>query len=212
MGPMSDTVQQLFAAFMAEHRSGGSADPRVYLDRLTDDLEREELTALIDEYLARAPRRRWDAAGFAASSRTVGAVDALQRSLDGESGQWPALLPRLRRRAGITRGRLTERLAAALGVMGREEKVAAYYHAMEQGRLPAAGVSDRVLEALAGIVGASASALRDAGAAVAPPASNTAPSRAAFARRAAAPEGARPPAAAEATEPRDEVDDLFRGG
>ena len=40
-------------------------------------------------------------------------------------------------------------LAGELGVGGaRGRKVAGYYHAMEQGTLPAAGVSDRVLEAL----------------------------------------------------------------
>ena len=60
------------------------------------------------------------------------------------------------------------RLAAALGVGDRKDKVAGYYHEMEQGLLPARGVSDRVLDALGRIVGETAQSLRDAGRALAP--------------------------------------------
>ena len=63
----------------------------------------------------------------------------------------------------MRRAELVSRLAAELGAGDREAKVAGYYHAMEQGTLPAAGVSDRVLEALGRIVGESAAALRAAG-------------------------------------------------
>ena len=54
-------------------------------------------------------------------------------------------------------------LAARLGAEGQSEKVGAYYHQMEQGLLPASGVSDSVLEALGRIVGDRAEALRKAG-------------------------------------------------
>ena len=63
-------------------------------------------------------------------------------------GHLAGLLPRLRDRARLRRAEVVSRLAAALGAGDREAKVAGYYHAMEQGTLPAAGVSDRVLEAL----------------------------------------------------------------
>ena len=123
------------------------------------------------------------------------------------------MLPRLRDRAGLKRSALVDRLAAALGVEDRREKVAGYYHEMEQGLLPAAGVSDRVLEALGRIVGETAQALRDAGRALTPSGEGPAAPAAAFARRAyAEPAGApspgtQPPPAGEW----DEVDELFRG-
>ncbi len=79
---------------------------------------------------------------------------------------WPALLPRLRNRAGLKRSQLVERLASALGTGDKTDKVAVYYHQMEQGTLPARGVSDRVLEALGQLVGETAQALRSAGRAV----------------------------------------------
>ena len=208
---MSD-VDRLLADYIAEHRAGGEADPGAYLSRASS-AQRAELAALIDAYLARAPRRPFDQARFGGSTaeRTV---DELERAIAGQAGLWPAVLPRLRDRAGLKRSALVDRLAAALGVEDRREKVAGYYHEMEQGLLPAAGVSDRVLEALGRIVGETAQVLRDAGRALTPSGEGPAAPAAAFARRAyAEPAGAPSPG----TQPSpagewDEVDELFRGG
>jgi hypothetical protein len=197
-------VHRLLEEFIAEDRAGGVADPSAYLARVSG-VDRSELEALIDGYLARAPRRAFDRAAFEASP-----ARGVVASLAGSSGTWPALLPRLRDRARLRRAELVARLAAELGVGGREAKVASYYHAMEQGTLPSSGVSDRVLEALGRIVGESAPVLRAAGAATAPPA----PRGGAFARVAApAPEFMAAPAAAAPAgrAERDEIDDLFSG-
>ncbi len=203
-------VDGLFARYVAEHQAGGAADPRAYLARAAP-AERAQLAALIDAYLARAPRRPFDPSEFAGSTaeRTV---DELQRALAGQAGLWPALLPALRDRAGLRRGELVQRLSAALGVAGQSEKVAGYYHAMEQGRLEAERVSDRVLDALGQIVGESADALRSAGEAITPgpPLLDTG---AAFARHASTeprePAAEPPPETPQAGW--DEVDWLFRG-
>ena len=160
-------VDRLFAGYVAEHRAGGEADPREYLSQAAS-AHRTELAALIDAYLARAPRQSFDEAAFRGSGaeRTV---DELERAIAGQAGLWPAVLPRLRDRAGLKRSTLVERLASALGVSDRQDKVAGYYHEMEQGLLPAQGVSDRVLDALGQLVGETAQALRDAGRALTPP-------------------------------------------
>jgi hypothetical protein len=207
---MSD-VDRLLADYVAEHRAGGDADPRNYLARASPT-ERRELAALIDAYLARAPRQQFDEVTFRGSSaeRTV---DELERAIAGQAGLWPAMLPRLRDRAGLRRSELVERLAAALGVSDRNEKVAGYYHEMEQGLLPAAGVSDRVLDALGRIVGETTQALRDAGRALTPSGEGPAAPAAAFARRAyAEPAGAPSPGVQPSPAGDwDEVDELFRG-
>lgn len=207
---MSD-VDRLFREYVSEHRSGGTADPATFLERLPSG-DRPELIALIDTYLSRAPRRRFDPAAFRSSS-AEGIVGDLERALGGQSGLWPALLPELRHRAGVRRGELVQRLSAALGVAGHEQKVGEYYHQMEQGLLPPAGVSDRVLRALVEIVGSSVEALRAAGEALAPFGGETPPARA-FARRAegAPPAGLASPETAETAGERDEVDRLFLGG
>src|SRR5436190_11052601 len=178
---MSD-VDRLLSEYIEEHRSGGEADPVEYLERL-EGTERRELEALIDGYLARAPRRRWNAEAFQGSAAEAMA-ESLEKSLDGVAGLWPAVLPGLRDRARLKRAELVARLAAALGASGREEKVADYYHRMEQGTLPASGVSDRVLEALGKLVGTSVAALRSAGQAAVEPGGPAPPSRAVFARTA----------------------------
>lgn len=207
---MSD-VDRLLADYIAEHRAGGEADPRAYLARASP-AQRTELAALIDAYLARAPRQEFEEASFRGSDaeRTV---DELERAIAGQAGLWPTLLPRLRDRAGLRRSELVDRLAAALGVGDRRDKVAGYYHQMEQGLLPARGVSDRVLDALGHIVGETTQALKDAGQALTPPETGRPAAPAAFARRAfAEPAGAAPPGARSPQRGEwDEVDELFRG-
>ena len=204
-------VDKLLHEFIAEDQAGGSADPLDYLRRV-EGTDRAELEALIDGYLARAPRRPFDRAAFARSpARAV--AEELGRALGGASGTWPALLPRLRHRAQLRRADVVARLVEALGARrDQADKVARYYHRMEQGTLPAAGVSDRVLEALGRVVGVSAERLREAGRSSRgmPPAADAA---GAFARV-----GSPDPQYAEAEdlmagappdEPRDEIDDLF---
>jgi hypothetical protein len=206
-------VDRLLADYISEHQMGGDADPREYLSRARPT-ERTELAVLIDAYLVRAPRQPFDQAAFRGSSaeRTV---DELERAVAGRAGLWPAVLPRLRDRAGLKRSTLVERLANALGVSDRHEKVAGYYHEMEQGLLPAEGVSDRVLEALGQLVGEPTRVLRDAGQALTPPGVGPAAAPAvAFARRAFGEPGAAEPGAAPVPPEAewDEVDELFRGG
>ena len=181
-------VDRLFADYVAEHRAGGEADPREYLSQASP-AHRTELAALIDAYLARAPRQSFDEAAFRGSGaeRTV---DELERAIAGQAGLWPAVLPRLRDRAGLKRSTLVERLASALGVSDRQDKVAGYYHEMEQGLLPAQGVSDRVLDALGQLVGETrTSAQRRRAGADGRPARDVWRAPAAFARRASAEPG-----------------------
>jgi hypothetical protein len=211
-------VHELLRQYIEEHRSGAEADPRTFLERV-EGLDRRELEALIDEYLRSAPRREWDAAGYR-SSAAPAVVESLARSLEGEGGLWPALLPRLRGRARIRRVDLVAELAARLGAQSEQEKVASYYHEMEQGLLPAEGVSDTVLEALGKIVGQSAEALRQAGRALRPGPGAGEQAAPAFRRsssvkpeyEASTQDGVGAVAEARSAEEWDEVDRLFRGG
>lgn len=155
---------ELLAGFAAELEAGADPDPREWIAR-AEGGGRQELADLIDRYLMTAPRRAWDPVAYESSLAKL-AVDRVHDSLEGVSGSWPELLPRLRNRARIRRGELVERLAGALGVGRGEaqlEKVGGYYHRMERGLLPAAGVSGRVIDALAEIVGASPETIRSAG-------------------------------------------------
>ena len=217
--PMTD-VDRLMREYVRRYEAGESADPEDLLAQV-EGLDRLEFEALIDAYLARAPRRPFDPERYAGSPASD-AVESLSRSLGGVSGLWPTVLPRLREAARLRRQEVVERLAAAIGAGARQEKVGAYYHQMEQGLLPAEGVSDRVLEALGAIVGQSAEALRRAGSTIEPGGGGPAEGPA-FARTAApdpayagqhspGEEAAGPPGAAADAGEWDEVDTLFRGG
>jgi len=210
---MSD-LDRLLSEYLAAHEAGGGPpDPRPFLDRASPD-ERSALARRIDEHLAAAPRRAWDPAAFEATLQTP-LMREIATSARGASGLWPALLPRLRNRARVTRGDLVGELADRLGVGGRRDKVERYYHQMEQGLLPSEGVSDSVLEALGAVLGESREALRRAGQGPGSRAAGTPASPgAAFARTARVPadEGSEAAASPSSESEWDAVDRLFRGG
>lgn len=207
-----DSVETLLHEYIAEHRRGGEADPGAYLSRAAP-AERRELALLIDGFLARAPRAPRSQQP-SSDPRREATIDALSRSIGGVAGLWPALLPRLRDRAGLKRRDLVERLAGSLGLGDRVPKVERYYHEMELGLLPARGVSDTVLEALGKLVGATAAELRDAGTVLGAGLRAGTTQAEAFARTASIVERRLSPSMSspnEAVEQWDEVDELFRG-
>src|SRR3712207_1741549 len=101
-------VESLFAEFVAEHKTGGAADPREFL-RQVDGSERQALGALIDGYLVRSPGREWDAVAFEASPAQAWA-ERMAGELVGEpaAAGWSTVLPELREKARITRRKLVE--------------------------------------------------------------------------------------------------------
>lgn len=214
--------RELADDFARRFEAGERPDPSEWLGRV-DGEERQELELLIDRYLMSAPRRTWDPVAYE-SSPAKQAVDRVFDSLEGVSGTWPELLPRLRKAAEVKRGDLVRRLAEALGVGAGEEqveKVGRYYHEMEHGLLPANGVSARVIDALGGIVGASSETIRAAG--LRRVGSGGIGGEAAFARLTAPDSGGGPPfdspgleladAEMDAAAPeRDEIDRLFTEG
>jgi hypothetical protein len=221
---MADS-EKLFRDFQAEHRAGGEANPRTYLDQL-EGIDRAELSALIDAYLDRSLGKPWDAAAFAGSQaervrdEIVGGWE-LESGADAQS--WRELLPALRNRAQVMRREVVARLAEGIGHPDEAARVGVYYHQMEMGQLPAEGVSNRVLEVLAAILGESAEKLRAAGSVVEPggPTQADALHKIAFARTAAQDARYAAPAPASADESladaieepdQSEVDRLFTGG
>jgi hypothetical protein len=206
-------VERLLSEYIAEHRAGGEADPRAYLDQV-QGLDRAELEALIDAYLQRSLGREWDAEAFHGSGASI-LADRLARTFTGRAGLWPVLLPRLRERAQVMREEIARRLAEGLGVADKEEKVAAYHHEMEQGLLPAEGVDPKVTDRLAEILRTSGEFLRRSGESLGGGAAPGEPG-AVFARTKAetpAPGVPSPPERVGAEEAEwDEVDRLFRGG
>src|SRR5262245_13629546 len=97
-------VDRLFSEFTRARGAGEDPDPREFL-RQVSGTDQAELGTLIEAYLERAPRRRFDAARYRGSS-AEGVVDAVTEG-------WPVLLPRLRDEARVPREELVHRLAEA---------------------------------------------------------------------------------------------------
>jgi hypothetical protein len=210
---VSSETDRLLSEFIDAWNVGARPDAAAYVERAMPQ-EREALADEIGAWLAWAPDAPLDGATRAA----IRAEPAVREVLTGalvRAGLWPALLPRLRRRARLSVGEVATRLTAALGVTGAEDKAAAYLGSLEEGRLDPGGVSERVLDALARILGVGADDLDAAGAPGAW-------------RPAAAASWRAEPEAVEAahvdldlladalttpsSEPWDAVDELFRGG
>ena len=212
---MLTSIDRLIAEYVAAHDATGTPpDPLPYLQRVPGS-ERAALAARIEQVLLSLPRRSWDPDGFEATLDSP-LMREIETAVRGSSGLWPALLPRLRNAARLKRREVVQRLTADLGVTGREAKVERYYHEMEQGRLDESGVSDRVLGALARILGTSAETLREAGGALGSATLGAQGQSSPVYARTALPDPAyglaeRPPPAERPEEPWDEVDELFAG-
>ena len=198
-------VDRLLEEFIAADRAG-VADPAEYLARV-DGRDRAELEALIDGYLARAPRRAFDRAAFEASP-AAGVV----ASLAGSSGTWPALLPRLRDRARLSApswSRGWPRSSASAAARRRSRPTTTRWSRARCRRRASATACSR---RWGGSSGESAAVLRAAGTLAPPPAAGACRVRAGRVPRAGVRgRGAAPPSVAEPPA-RDEVDELFTGG
>jgi AcrR family transcriptional regulator len=136
-------LMQLFDDYCRRYLRGERPDVREYLDRA--GTEQEELSRLIDRYLATAPPPEPEPA-------TVAAMGAW---LAGK----PPLLD-LRRQRGLGRDVVVDEIVGSLELdPGKREKVKSYLHRLETGSLDPAGVSRRVWEVLERLLGAGARSL-----------------------------------------------------
>jgi hypothetical protein len=203
---------RILSDFVDAWNAGRRPDLDEYLAR-ADEADRERLLADITAFVAFAPTPDYDDAALEAiRSEPVVASAALAAGARG--GLWPALLPRLRERAALTTGQLAAGLVAVLGLpFDREAKTRHYLEDLEAGELEPRGLSGRLLDAMARVLGVPRGDLEGASAfgAPAPAALFRAEGPAATTIRAdldviadalAAPSGAG----------WDEVDELFRSG
>jgi hypothetical protein len=129
-------VDELFAEYAAAFGRGERPRANEFLERAAGD--RDELAAMIDRFLRAAPRR----------SATVEDSVLLASWVQSE----PPLLE-LRRRQGIKRAVVVDRLLAALGLMATSrDRLAEAYHELETGQLDPAGVAPTVWSALTEIL------------------------------------------------------------
>ncbi len=155
------SLDEILSDFIDAWIAGERPDLDDHLERVPE-AEREELAGLIRAFMVDAPVPAYSTETL----REIQSEPAVQRTIElieARSGLWAELLPRLRTRVRLTREEVVSRLANALGQGPKEARVHAYYHRMESGTIEPAGVSRRVLDALAGIFGVTTGDLEAAG-------------------------------------------------
>jgi transcriptional regulator with XRE-family HTH domain len=163
------TTDRLLNEFIDAWRAGSRPDAGEYVDRAPPD-ERGELAGAIETFMALAPEPAYDEATWAALT----ADPAVARAADAVQADaveaWSTLLPRLRQRHGLTLDGLATAVAERLGVTAHQDKTRAYLDDLEHDRLVPERLSRRLLDTLAGVLGAPAAWLERAGAGPAAPA------------------------------------------
>lgn len=189
---MSD-INALTEEFRTEYVAGRHPDAAAFLGR-APEADREELGRRIRLVLADEPPPD-------PAPETLLMVQAMLR------GQPPLL--ELRTARGMTRDQVVSDLREELGLEpAKEQRVAVYYHELETGQLPLAGIRDRVFEAVAKVMGVARAALLLQG----PEHGGATGAPAVFARSATADAEISLDALAALPGDPDEVDDLFTGG
>ena len=210
---MPPDPDHILSDFVDAWNAGRRPDVDEYVAR-AGEADRERLAADMVAFLALAPTPEYDDEALAAI-RAEPVVASVAAAAQERGGLWPALLPRLRARAALTTGQLAAALVGALALPAdRETKTRGYLERLEAGGLDPRGLSGRLLDGLAQLLGVPRADLEGAGAFGAPPAPATL-------FRAASPVAQRMRAdldvvadalAGPAGEDWDEVDELFRGG
>lgn len=188
-----DLVEEFRRAYVAGQRP----DAREYIDRVPEE-DQEALGAAIRAVLAQEPPPP-------PAPETLAMVQAML------ANEHPLMV--LRQQKGLSRDAVVGRMTDDLGLPPADQpKVAGYYHELETGQLPLAGIRDRVFDALARALGVARTALVLEG----PPRDAHGGPAMAFARTAEPGQSLdlhtfADMAAADVGSP-DEVDDLFTGG
>lgn len=188
---MSD-IHALEQEFRREYAAGRHPDAAAFLERVPEE-QREELGRRIREVLAEEPPPD-------PAPETLLMVQAMLR------GEPPLL--QLRASRGMSRDEVVSQLRDELDIEpAKEQRVAVYYHELETGQLPLAGIRDRVFDAVAKVMGVARASLMLQG----PERSADGAGKPVFARAEPGAEVSLDMLAATPGE-RDEVDDLFTGG
>jgi transcriptional regulator with XRE-family HTH domain len=166
---MTAAADRILSEFIDAWRAGERPAAGEYVDRAPPG-EQAELAGAIETFMAVAPEPGYDDTAWAALTADP-AVSHIADAAEADTGEtWSALLPRLRARHGLSLDGVATALAERLGLTGREAKARAYLDDLEHDRLVPERLSRRLLDALAGVLGAPAAWLERAGAGPAAPA------------------------------------------
>jgi transcriptional regulator with XRE-family HTH domain len=162
------TTEQVLDDFIDAWNAGRRPRVGEYLRRVPSGAPRDELASRLTLWLEVAPAPQHDER-TRASIRAEPAVQQTLAAVGEAAGLWPAVVPRLRARAGISVRDLAAGLVERFGLAaGADTRAADYLERLERGELEPARVSRRLLDALAARLGVGAELLAGLGAGAGP--------------------------------------------
>ncbi len=155
------TAEDVLGRFAAAWKAG--EHPRI--EEYADQVDPTEVDTFLDMAVAWmdvAPDPPMDQATYAAIAATP-AIAATAQAIREDASLWPALLPQLREKRGLSVGDLAAKVTAALGIRGADARTEHWLRRMEDDRVDPAGVSRRVFDALGAALKVPAGVIADAG-------------------------------------------------
>lgn len=145
----------------------GEADPDPVMAGL-DEESRDRLGEMIDEFLATGPRP--DPALFGPETpRVAEMADSIVMRLDSRAGALSRLLVERRAEMELSQTDMVRAIARSVDASpGETEKIDAYYHDLEWGSLPAAGLTTKLIAIVAKTLSLTSDTLIEAGRALGP--------------------------------------------
>jgi hypothetical protein len=148
-------VERLLAEYRKQYQALGKVDPQPFLAQV-EGVNRVELAALIDGFLAQASEPPFDAAAFARFQADDARAALVERVLD------DATLQDLIGRSRIKRSEFVRQLSIKLRLSGRETQVRRRLRDIENGDAPVERVRPAVWSAVGELLGESADRVRRA--------------------------------------------------
>jgi len=144
---------RILSDFIDAWNAGRRPDFDEHLARAAE-ADRAQLAADITAFVAFAPTPDYDDAALAAIRAEPAVAAGAAAAAAARGGLWRALLPRLRERAALSTAQLAAGLVGALGLPSdRETKTRRYLEQLEAGELDPRGLSRRLLDAMARLLG-----------------------------------------------------------
>jgi transcriptional regulator with XRE-family HTH domain len=155
------TTDQVLSEFIDAWNAGRRPSAREYLARVPDGPDRDELADQITSWLEIAPTPAYSD-GVRSDIAAEPFVAQLLASASSDAGLWPAVVPELRARAGLSVRDLAARLVDRLALDSSDvPRTIGYLERLEGGGLDPTRVSRRLLDALGGLLGVPGRGLLD---------------------------------------------------
>lgn len=146
------SIEKVLGEFVEAWNAGRRPDVDDYLARVHEH-DRDALAAELQLWLEVAPSPDYDAATLAEIAKDPALIAALAAGAEA-SAPWSVRVRRLRESSGLAIEQVAERIAAVVGAPQEATRAARYLDQLEHDELDERRVSERLISALAAVLGA----------------------------------------------------------